>query len=179
MGCVYLITSPSGKQYVGQTVAAFETRWEQHCRDAQNGSKFAIHCAIRKYGQNSFTHKILHVGVEDPAQLSSLEIAEIANHGTIVPKGYNMTKGGEGFQLCPEVERKRAAGIKASWVRAETREKRMAALKAANARPEVMARRSETAREVGARPEVREKRSKGIKAAYDRPGARERRLQTH
>lgn len=178
MGCVYLITSPSGKQYVGKTVAAFETRWEQHCRDARNGSRFAIHCAIRKYGRNSFKHKILHVGVDDPEQLSSLEIAEIANHGTLAPKGYNMTEGGEGFQLCPEVERKRAAGIKASWERVEIREKRILGQKEANARPAVMARRSEIAREVSARPEVREKRSKGIKAAYDRPGARERRSET-
>lgn len=96
MGCVYLITSPSGKQYVGQTVRTFEERWQGHINEAFSRAKnFIFHRAIRKYGPDAFTHVILHNGIEDKSLLNQLEIEEIARRNTMSPNGYNMTIGGE------------------------------------------------------------------------------------
>lgn len=62
VGCVYLITSPSGKQYVGQTVRSIEKRWWEHVYAALSGSGEcrAVANAIRKYGPDALDVRILH-----------------------------------------------------------------------------------------------------------------------
>jgi len=54
-GYVYLVTNTvNGKKYVGCTRVTVSRRWIQHRSAAKNGSPFALHQAIRKYGFNKF-----------------------------------------------------------------------------------------------------------------------------
>ena len=60
LGDIYIITSPSGNQYVGQSVQylssgkkwGYERRFKQHVTDATNGKDYCrlLNNAIRKYG---------------------------------------------------------------------------------------------------------------------------------
>lgn len=87
---VYLITNKlNGKQYVGFTTRAVSIRWKEHCE----GSKGALHAAIRKYGVESFE-------VETVFQSEELDLALVAEEiwieelDTLVPNGYNIREGG-------------------------------------------------------------------------------------
>lgn len=93
---VYLLTcKASGKSYVGQTRRGLEARWWQHCNDALSRGYSHLMCrAIRKHGADDWTREILHTA-KDLREARDLEIQEIAEHGTLVPGGYNMTVGGE------------------------------------------------------------------------------------
>lgn len=51
MALVYIVTSPSGKQYVGKTVGSLNKRKKCHQWYAENGSSFPLHKAIRKYNE--------------------------------------------------------------------------------------------------------------------------------
>ena len=56
MGVIYKITNNiNGKSYIGQT-NNFERRMREHKRCVDSS---AIHCAIQKYGADSFTYKII------------------------------------------------------------------------------------------------------------------------
>jgi len=90
MGCLYLITSPSGKSYVGITKRTLEERVHEHCSSSQ-----LIGRAIRKYGLAYM--KIEQLQAENDWQLlQALEIQTIAKLNTRYPKGYNLTDGGDG-----------------------------------------------------------------------------------
>ena len=95
MGCVYLITCvPSGKQYVGLTKHSAEVRFKGHVRDAERNKPYALHGAIRKYGQHNFKVETLATS-DDREELSALEAAAIDVLNTRRPSGYNLTGGGE------------------------------------------------------------------------------------
>lgn len=87
--------SANGKGYVGITRRELAERWASHCYEARRGSKVPLHCAIRKYGAESFELQV--VGrAESWAELCQIEIALIAEHGTRGKGGYNVTMGGDG-----------------------------------------------------------------------------------
>lgn len=67
----------------------------RHRAAVNHGSQYAIHCAIRKYGFKAFTIEVLSEET-DIAKLNVLEVAAIAEHGTLHPSGYNLTSGGDG-----------------------------------------------------------------------------------
>lgn len=92
---LYLITSPSGKQYVGITTRSVSRRMNGHRTSARGGSPYPLHAAIRKYGFNRMKIEILHQSC-DIEELHRLEIETIAARNTISPNGYNLTDGGEG-----------------------------------------------------------------------------------
>ncbi|WP_102223882.1 GIY-YIG nuclease family protein [Acidimangrovimonas sediminis] len=117
MGCIYLLTSPSGKQYVGQTSKTLEERWNGHMTDARFGSPFALHRAIRKYGAAAFTLEVLHDGIDDKTVLDALEVQEIKNNGTLSPQGYNMTEGGGGGKMSLLVAERHRASVNAEACR--------------------------------------------------------------
>ena len=100
VGYVYLITNlVNGKAYVGCTKASVEGRWKQHLKDAKKGRSYAIYAALRKYGASSFSIETLEVVVGAHSDLMAAEIRQIEAHNCIAPKGYNLTKGGEGVDL--------------------------------------------------------------------------------
>lgn len=89
----------NGKVYIGQTID-IERRKIEHIKSSENGTGFAFHRALRKYGYDSFEFDILHIVKEDEPyfriRLDELEIKEIQCHHCLVPQGYNIAYGGQG-----------------------------------------------------------------------------------
>jgi group I intron endonuclease len=97
----------NGKQYVGQTVRPLDVRWRGHKRSAENGSKCAIHRAIRRYGADSF--KVEQIDTADfSEELSKKELSYILELKTFSPEGYNLTTGGEGYNISEETRKKQS-----------------------------------------------------------------------
>jgi group I intron endonuclease len=146
-GIVYAVRSPSGKMYIGQTRQSLAARWQGHCKVGPANKCMAIVRAIAKYGKDR-----MQVWVMERVPLAKLgarEKALIAEHNTMTPNGYNITRGGDESPMCtpavaarsratnalPEVRAKRAKvyasaptkkrmheARKANWADAEYRE---------------------------------------------------------
>jgi hypothetical protein len=93
---VYLVTAPSGKQYVGITNQKPQRRWVQHASKAMagHGPRHPFYCAIRKYGRKAFTCSVLEVCPSDEAAQDA-EKRWICELRTVAPHGYNLSLGGE------------------------------------------------------------------------------------
>jgi len=92
---VYVITGPTGKQYVGvsKNVAS---RWQSHVRRARElSSRHPFLDAIRKYGKSAFTVETLASFdvLDDALAREVLEIAERRLNDRT--RGYNVSRGGE------------------------------------------------------------------------------------
>ena len=89
MGYIYILTSPSGKSYIGQTTRSIEERFKAHQKE---GSRcMAIYNAIKKYGWENFEKDYYECPDEDLNFDEELLVREI---GTLVPEGYNLREGG-------------------------------------------------------------------------------------
>lgn len=95
-GCLYSLTFPNGKRYIGITAGALSRRLSLHKSHAKTGRTGAVYNAIRKYGPAGFVAETLVVAA-DWEYLCDLEKKAIAIFGTLAPCGYNLTAGGEGF----------------------------------------------------------------------------------
>ena len=87
----------NGKIYVGQSVN-IERRYSEHkcCKD-----NCPIHKAIRKYGIKNFKFRILKEC--EPNELNHWEKYYISKCKSLIPNGYNITKGGhDNSHLCGE-----------------------------------------------------------------------------
>lgn len=81
-------------------------RYRTHCQLANRGSKYAIHCAIRKYGEENLIVKQIDIGINQE-ELNEKEISWIYYYDSTHPKkGYNMTFGGDGQLATPETAKK-------------------------------------------------------------------------
>lgn len=90
---IYSATSPSGKQYIGQTRRSVDARWKEHLADARGLDRCkALNHAIRKYGPEAFVIETLAYAL--PWMLDDLEAEMIAERGMVVPNGYNIKLGG-------------------------------------------------------------------------------------
>lgn len=90
-----MLTSPSKKKYIGQTIRKFSDRWSQHQSIAKNNSNdlcMAIHNAINKYGAENFKIEIL-LEVNNEL-LDFYEVKFINLYDALYPNGYNLTNGG-------------------------------------------------------------------------------------
>ena len=100
---IYCFTNKiTGKRYIGQT-NNIEKRKRGHKSESfntkANGYLLPFHCAIRKYGWDSFNFEILEEIDEAFGReyLNEREIYFIAYYKTLINQnGYNYTKGGEG-----------------------------------------------------------------------------------
>lgn len=86
----YMLTSPSGKSYIGVAVDVSK-RFYRHKRN-----KTPIGSAVRKYG-NRFAIRTLVIA--DPSYCYELESRLIEVYDTRWPNGYNMASGGSGGQI--------------------------------------------------------------------------------
>ena len=86
--CVYMATSPNGMAYIGQTV-----NYEERCKEHQKGGYSRFNSAIKEYGWDNFTHRILAGGLSSD-DANELEECFIDWLGTISPLGYNQLPGG-------------------------------------------------------------------------------------
>ena len=81
------------KNYIGQS-KNIEMRWKQHIYNAESGSQYPIHRALRKYGVEKFSFSILEVC--KTSELNDKEIEWIAKFNSY-EEGYNCTRGGDGY----------------------------------------------------------------------------------
>lgn len=114
--CIYKLTSPSGKVYIGRAVH-FKKRMSTHKHSAKSGVRRPLYEAIRKYGWESFLKEIIDTTVGDRAAYS-LELKYIMQYDSI-DKGYNVslrTDGGgnqwEGRENTAEFETLRSTSRK-------------------------------------------------------------------
>lgn len=164
MGCLYQLTSPSGKSYIGITLKTAQERFEDHKVNYRR-RRTALHRAFRKYGPENFQLKTLVIA-NDWKYLCDLECEAIVAFGTKGPSGYNMTGGGDGVvEMCAEskeIHRENTSkGTLAAWQREDYRKSRAAA----QARPEVKEklRRAIVDAKLWDREEYREKRLAGLR----------------
>lgn len=142
----------SGCRYVGLTKKTMLARWNQHvytsARLAKDGWSYFAN-AIRKYGKDAFSHKVLEV-CDTLDAANAAERNWIKRLGTRNPsKGFNLTPGGNHVPCKP--------GRKNPWDDPTFREKNVSAVRAAVLRPEVKATRSKNSRRLWADPSFREK----------------------
>jgi hypothetical protein len=142
MGCLYSLTFPNGKQYIGITSKTAVVRFAGHKDGAAGKRNSVIYSALRKYKPENVDVKTLVIA-NDWKYLCELEKKTIVAFGTKYPQGYNMTDGGDGF-----------IGI------ANHAELISVATKKAMARPEVVAKVNANARARSADPEWRRKISR-------------------
>lgn len=85
---LYKITNKiNQKTYIGIT-NNYKKRWANH--GTENS---VISAAIRKYGRDSFTFEVLYSNISIE-EIDQLEIDMIKKYDCLVPKGYNVAKGG-------------------------------------------------------------------------------------
>lgn len=83
------------KSYVGQTRLSLKQRKRLHIDHAKKKLfKSYFHNAIRKYGEKNFVWEVL-ISVKDRDELMNFERHYIKSLNTKIPKGYNLTDGGE------------------------------------------------------------------------------------
>ena len=98
IGIIYKITNLiTSFAYIGQTVKTRAKRWSEHVKAANDGtSQCTIHRAIAKHGKENFRIRTLK-RVTEPL-LNAAEVYFVARHDTY-RHGYNMTPGGDGYQI--------------------------------------------------------------------------------
>lgn len=85
----------NGKMYIGQTTQKdVSIRLRQHLSKARNGVPGALYNAIRKYGEYSFTIRVLDTA-DTIDELNSKECFWIKFYSTMCPNGYNLVEGGK------------------------------------------------------------------------------------
>ena len=109
MGYIYCITSPSLKQYIGQTKDSIEQRFKGH--QAKSSNCTLLKRAAKKYG---WEHMVVEKLVECPdEELDKNEIECIELYRTLAPEGYNCTTGGETKkEYCEETKKNISDGLK-------------------------------------------------------------------
>ena len=92
---IYILTSPSGKQYVG-----LDINLPNRVQDHLLGRSFncpAIHGAVKKHGAESFSVEIIPYPSISYKALRAVECWYITKLNTKSPNGYNLTGGGDGI----------------------------------------------------------------------------------
>jgi group I intron endonuclease len=90
MGYIYIITSPNGKSYIGQTTRPIEKRLKEHEAGKSKNSR-RIYNAIKKHGWENFVIDWYECPDEDLNFDEELMVEVI---GTLSPNGYNLREGG-------------------------------------------------------------------------------------
>jgi group I intron endonuclease len=113
MGYIYCITSPSSKQYIGQTKRNIKIRFREHSTRKSSNCTL-LKRAGKKYG---WEHMVIEILVECPnEELDKNEIECIKLYRTLVPEGYNCTTGGESKkEYCEETRKKTSESLKRGY----------------------------------------------------------------
>lgn len=110
-GIIYQATNiVNGKSYIGQTTCELAKRKSDHRYEANNGSPYYFHKAIRKHSFDSFEWSVLEEG-RTIDELNLLEPGYIEKLGTLSPSGYNLTTGGKNGR-CSDVTKKKMSFAK-------------------------------------------------------------------
>jgi len=90
MGYIYMLTSPSEKSYIGQTIRPVEERLKEHRTGKTSGCR-AIYNAIQYHGWDAFEKDWYECPDEDLNKHEELMVEVL---GTLYPNGYNLKEGG-------------------------------------------------------------------------------------
>lgn len=91
-----IVNRINGKTYYGKTKRPIERRFSAHVRAARKGKNTALKCAIRKYGVQNFTIKMLcYCRSNETASKEECRLIRLARK--IKKPLYNMTEGGDGL----------------------------------------------------------------------------------
>lgn len=97
-----MLTSPSGKSYIGQTKRPIEERFKEHQKSSSGC--VAIYRAIQYHGWDNFEKHWYEVPDDD---LNDHEELMVEVLGTLAPGGYNLIEGGgSGGQPSEEIRKK-------------------------------------------------------------------------
>ena len=102
---IYILTSPSGKQYIGKD-SRLPSRIKKHLSGKYPGSP-RIYKAIKKYGADAFHVEIIQYPGVSPEALGAIESWKIKQLRTKAPNGYNLTDGDDGMVNPAEETRQR------------------------------------------------------------------------
>jgi group I intron endonuclease len=102
MGYIYMLTSPNGKSYIGQTYRPIEKRLEDH-RTGKSSDCVAIYNAIQYHGWENFEKDWYEVPDEDLNKHEELMVEVL---GTLSPDGYNLKGGGGNGKHSAETRQK-------------------------------------------------------------------------
>lgn len=92
---IYVIRNTiNNKLYIGQTKLSLRTRFVGHKGKSNNGSKTAIHSAMRLHGIENFQIELI-CECETIEEVNQKEIEYIKRFNSIVPCGYNILEGGD------------------------------------------------------------------------------------
>jgi group I intron endonuclease len=101
----------NNKIYIGKTVYTLKKRKRRHILDAVNKrNKMLIAAAIRKYGEENFTWETVDRCLFTES-LIELEKYYIKKFDSMVPRGYNVTPGGDGGGYIPSEETKKKLSL--------------------------------------------------------------------
>lgn len=108
---IYKITNQlTGMVYIGQTIQRLSKRFSQHCTDKR--AEMPICRAIQKYGREHFTIEVIHQ-CSSPEELNHREAFYIEQYDCLVPRGYNLIKGGTAHGAKhPDTKAKISAALK-------------------------------------------------------------------
>jgi group I intron endonuclease len=175
-GYIYRATNrQNGKNYIGQTVTSrwkenqipIEGRWKEEVREAyaknRRGENLRnIEKAIVKYGVQNFDLRQEDI-VHNQKELDEKETKYVKEYDSMNPdKGYNMTEGGEGGKLSPEVKEKLSIIGTEKWQEKEHRGKQMKARSELSKNSEFIEKMTEINKERAKDPNWHEKMSNVI-----------------
>lgn len=174
-GSIYMITSPSGRAYIGQTTKPISERMAWHQRHP--GCR-AIHAAIKKYGIAAMKVETLLERIPRD-QLNWYEDFCVALFSTTAPSGYNLASGGNARLRTSPVTRARiSAALRKYWTDQDARERRGRQMSLYLSEPAVRVRRSEISRLLRARPEDKTAASARMRVFWADPDRRAARAAT-
>ncbi len=93
MGCIYLLTFPNGKLYVGQTKRPPAVRFRAHRAALKADVKSPIYHAWRKHGEPTMTLLLDGVDVPELDEAERICIRALQTRSRKI--GYNATEGGD------------------------------------------------------------------------------------
>ena len=102
-------TLPNGKSYIGQTMQPIKKRINKDFSGYKGCTAF--YNAVKKYGADSVTTKILYT-CNTLEQANLLEIDAIKYYGTLRPNGYNLKEGGQASKHSPETRARMSKSAK-------------------------------------------------------------------
>lgn len=91
MGELYKLDFPNGKSYIGITKKTAAKRFKGHSQAARLGCRSPLYNAWRKHGEPT----LMILAVLEDDDLHAAEIRAIKAFGTLLPGGYNATRGGD------------------------------------------------------------------------------------
>jgi hypothetical protein len=107
MGYIYILTSPKGKSYIGQTTRPIEKRLDEHQKESSNC--VAIYGAIKKHGWENFEKDYYECPDGDLNKHEELMVEVL---GTLAPGGYNLKEGGGNGKHSEETKQKMSDSTK-------------------------------------------------------------------